>query len=582
MKAYKILWDNVFKYCKPLLLLIILSSSVYAFSLISMVAQKTYFDRVTMFLHGNYSFGLVLFWLAIFYITRSFSGGFLIPLSGAKDLYYDYSVTYQVQRSQHRINNAARLENYDTKEIFDLMQRSNDALTSGALKSTVNSVAAFLTMAISFISMAATLYLVNESFLFLAAILVFPIFLEHLWFEKRQYILEKDVISEKRKQKFDITHICDREFYISTKVAGAANYFIGEWESLQEHITELQQAIHRRRLLFGLITGVIKSMCVVTIVFIAFKELSLNRISLGTFALLIGVIGMLLSYMDFFVHTLSQSVVRIQELREVSKYYNIPLESNSIMPNNHIDSIELENVSFKYQSVDEMAVKNINLSFKKGEKVAIFGVNGAGKTTLTNLIMGLYTPTMGVVKYDGVDISQYNKGLWREKITAVFQDYGVYNLTIHENVYLGNLKRKFNATSLDEALTIAGFPNGKYEGQQKIGRAFGGIELSKGERQKLAIARSYYNDEAELIIIDEPTAALDPIAEEALYQSFLKDAGEKTMFLVSHRLSAARIVDRILVIDSAQIIEDGTHEQLIAQNGIYAKAYKAQATLYRR
>lgn len=582
MKVFRLLWDNVFKYCKKLLALIVISCSVYAFHLVPVFVQKIYFDRLERFLKGDFAFLLLLFWLFLFYAVRSISGGFLIPFSGAKDLYYEYAVTYQVRLSQHRINNAVPLESFETKAIYELMQRADEALTSGALRSTVNAVAAFLTMAISLFSMLVSLAVLNPWFLLFAAFLVVPMFVEYFWFEKKLYFIQKQMVDARRRQSFSVSHICDREYFFQTRVSGAADHFLEVWEQCRGQVEDCYGRLHRRRLLFGLAAGVVKSGGILAMVVVGLSMLSRGSISVGSFSVLIGVIGMIISYMDFFISTLSQSIVRIRELREISAYYDLPRETGAAAPDSTVGEIALENVSFRYPSRENMALTHINKVFKKGEKVAVFGINGAGKTTLTNLIMGLYAPTAGAVKYSGVNIAGYDKNLWREKISAVFQDYKIYCLSIYDNVAIGNLRKEVSREALDAALLQAGFPVEKYSGQQFIGRMFDGAELSGGEAQKLAIARAVYRSGAEVIVIDEPTAALDPMAEEALYQSFLEHSGDKTLFLVSHRLGSVRIADRILVMDASEILEDGTHEQLLAQDGIYARIYREQAGLYER
>lgn len=586
MKLYKLLWENVFKHCKILLLLILLSSSVYAFSLIPIFFQSEYFERLELFLQGNYSFLVLLFWLIIFYITRSISGGFLIPLGAIKDLYYEYSVTRHARRSQHKINNAVPLEVYDTDSLYSLMQRADEALTSGALRSTVNALSAFLTMAISLVSMLISLYVINPYFLLFAILLVIPIFVEFFWFEKKQYMLEKKLVTIKRRQGYCLNHICDKAYFLQTRLSGTAERFASDWGRNQFEIECLYLKIQKRRMLFSLGSSVIKSGSMVIMTMIGLKQLADGTMSIGSFSVLLGVIGMMLSYMNFFVRTLSQSIVRIEELREVSAYYDIPQESEGDVSSNancgEIRDIQLENVSFRYASRQQNALNHINKTFRKGERIAIFGLNGAGKTTLTNVIMGLLTPTEGQVKYNSTDVAHLSKNLWRKKITAIFQDYVVYNLSVYDNVRIGNIEEDRTDEQLDQILKDAGFPINKHPGNSQIGKLFGGIELSKGESQKLAIARSYFNADANVIVIDEPTAALDPIAEEALYQAFLDGAGDKTLFLVSHRLGSARIADRILVMDASEIVEDGTHEELLAKNGLYAKIYREQSVLYDR
>ena len=581
MKLARILWENVFKHCKLLIFLIILSCFVYAFALIPIWINKRYIDNLQLFLAGNYSFSLLIFWLLIFYITRAISGGVLIPLAGAKDLYYEYTVTRHVRKSQHIINNAISLENYDSANIYDLMERAAKALTSGALRSTVNAIASFLTMAISFISILISLFILHYLFIVLAILLVIPMFIEYFWFQKRLYLIEKNLTMTRRKQSFCLDHI-NGGYFFQTRISGSAPYFINKWDIYREELERNYNKIHKKKMAFGLFSGTIKSASIIGMILTGLFLLSENRITVGSFSVLIGVIGMLLSYIDFFINTLSQSIVRISELKDACLYYNIPQEKIENFPSTEIGDIVLENVSFKYQSRDTYALLKVSKTFKRGEKIAILGVNGAGKTTLTNIIMGLYTPSSGKVLYNDINLSDHDKTKWREKITTIFQDFQIHNLTISDNVFIANTRKEKDLNTIESSLKLAGFPMDKYSVDTLIGRTFDGEELSRGESQKLAAARSYYNTDAEIIIIDEPTAALDPIAEEQLYQSYIKNSGNKTLFIVSHRLGSVKVADRILVMDSSKIFEDGTHEQLLNKNGLYAKMYKEQAKLYKR
>jgi ABC-type multidrug transport system fused ATPase/permease subunit len=572
----------VFKHCKPLLFLILVSSSVYAFALIPIWLQKTYIDNLQAFLAGSYSFGALIFWLLLFYFTRVLSGGFLIPLAGAKDLYYEYTTTRHVRKSQHRINNSIKLENYDSQNVYNLMERSAQALTSGALRSTVNAVAASLTMLISFGSMLISLAVIHYSFLLYSVVLIGPSFLEYFWFQKRLYGIEKSLVETRRRQGFCLNHVTGKSYYLQTRISGSASYFINEWEKYREKTERLFNEVHRRKITFGAFSGIVKSGCITGMIFTGLSLLSGERISIGSFSSLVGIIGMLMGYMNFFISTLSQSIVRVSELKEACRYYEIPLEKREDSPISTIGDVTLENVSFKYESGEKDALTGITHTFRHGEKIAILGLNGAGKTTLTNIIMGLYTPHDGRVLYNGVDIADRDRTKWRQKFTAVFQDFQIYNITISDNVFLAYTREKKDLNALRASLELAGFPLDKYEPDTQIGRHFNGIELSRGEAQKLAAARSYYNSQAEIIVVDEPVSALDPLAEERLYQTFINNSGDKTLLIVSHHMASVKVVDRILVMDSSKILEEGTHEQLLKKNGVYSRMYKEQAALYAR
>ncbi len=583
MKFLRLLWDNVFKYCKALIILVIISSSVYAMSLIPIWIQKVYIDRLQQFLTGNYALIPLIWWLILLYVTRTVSGGVLIPCAAAKDLYYEYIVTRNVRRSQHRMNNSIRLEYYNSKTMYELMERAGTALTSGALRDTVNAVASFLTMSISLISILISLWVIHPAFLILAIIIILPMFLEYFWFQKRIYEIDRSLITEKRRQQFCIDHISGIDYFFQTRLSGSATHFVNEWERYRHNSEKLRNQVYKRKILFSLLSGFVISGCVVGMIIFGTYLLSIQYITIGAFSALIGIIGMMVNYMDFFISTLSQSIVKIGELKEISRYYEMEQELKEEDPPSTVGNITLEDVAFQYESRSTLAVEGIKKTFQKGEKIAVLGINGAGKTTLMNLIMGLYTPTKGRVLYNGIDISFHDKTKWHERFTAVFQDYQIYNVSIADNVFLADTRKEKNMDEIMKSLNWAGFPSDKWESVDvQIGRAFNGIELSGGEAQKLAIARSYYNSDAEVIVIDEPTAALDPNSEELLYQSFLKNTDGKILFIVSHRLGSVKLATRILVMDNSKILEDGSHEQLLEQNGLYAKMYREQATLYNR
>ncbi len=268
------------------------------------------------------------------------------------------------------------------------------------------------------------------------------------------------------------------------------------------------------------------------------------------------------------------------------------------------ESLRLEGLSFTYETdesgkdeedesgkeqkkVSEKsreALRGIDLEIKRGEKIALVGYNGAGKTTLTKLIMRLYDPTGGRVLYNGVDIKEYRLDEYRRRIGALFQDFRIFAATIAENVLCRDFEEA-DREKVEGALRAATFgakldelPDGI---MTPLTREFDpdGVNLSGGEAQKVAIARVFASD-AELIIMDEPSSALDPAAEYELNHAILNYAGEKTVIFISHRLSTTRMADRIYMFDSGRIIEAGTHDELMLQNGKYADMFRLQAKKY--
>jgi ATP-binding cassette subfamily B protein len=244
--------------------------------------------------------------------------------------------------------------------------------------------------------------------------------------------------------------------------------------------------------------------------------------------------------------------------------------------------IDFTNVSYHYTN-GAMALEDVSLRIAPGECVALVGENGAGKTTLVKLLCRLYDPTSGAIAVDGVDLRALDLERWRAGLGAVFQDFGRYHLTVAENIALGRLDALATPERIAHAAAQAGFAdhaarltNG-YETQ--LGGQFGGVDLSGGQWQTLGIARALLRD-AEILILDEPTAALDPRAEHALFERFRQLAAGKTTLFITHRLASVAMADRILVLKHGRLVEQGTHRELMALNGEYAALYRLQADHY--
>ncbi|HEX3110915.1 MAG TPA: ABC transporter ATP-binding protein [Thermoanaerobaculia bacterium] len=260
--------------------------------------------------------------------------------------------------------------------------------------------------------------------------------------------------------------------------------------------------------------------------------------------------------------------------------------------------IVFEDVGFRYRGSESWAVRHVNLRLAPGERVALVGENGAGKTTLTKLLARLYDPTEGRILLDGVDLRHYDLASLRSAIAVIFQDFVRYDLRLDENIGVGEIEEVrdsldrtagFSPPTTHPAIVEAAeksmasslldhLPNGY---QQVLGRRFeGGVELSGGEWQKVALARAYIR-KASVVILDEPTAALDARAEYEVFSRFAELVSGQTALLISHRFSTVRMADRVIVLKEGRVVEEGTHDALLAQNGLYAELFSLQAEGYR-
>jgi ATP-binding cassette subfamily B protein len=263
-----------------------------------------------------------------------------------------------------------------------------------------------------------------------------------------------------------------------------------------------------------------------------------------------------------------------------------------------------EDVGFQYPGSDTWAVRHVNLRIALGEKIALVGENGAGKTTLAKLLARLYDPTEGRILLDGVDLRQYDLRSVRRTIGVIFQDFVHYDLRLDENIGIGEISqvqeyldrpvepwasdpsRSFTShnaivAAAEKSQAAALVRNLPFGYRQMLGRRFeGGIELSGGEWQKIALARAYIRN-AQVVILDEPTAALDARAEYETFARFAELVSGQMALLISHRFSTVRMANRILVLQQGAITEEGTHEELVFKNGLYAELFRLQAEGYR-
>ena len=242
-------------------------------------------------------------------------------------------------------------------------------------------------------------------------------------------------------------------------------------------------------------------------------------------------------------------------------------------------TIKFDNVSFKYPGTDKYVLKNVNFEISPYKKIALVGYNGAGKTTLTNLLLRLYDVTEGAITINGVNIKEWDINAYHRNFAAVFQDFSLFGATLGENVSMDDSHEK---EKVEEALNAADFHRELPDGTDSILlREFddNGVSLSGGEAQKIAIARAFYKD-CPFAVLDEPSANLDPVAEYALNQSMANAADRKTVIFISHRLSTTVMADEIYMLENGEIIEHGSHEELMALDGKYAYMFRLQAEKY--
>lgn len=399
---------------------------------------------------------------------------------------------------------------------------------------------------------------------------------------RRMYTgLENRAAPYRRKYEYYEKCICAREYAKETRLWRAEGFFKERYrENLREY-TRLQWKTTKHSelveiaLRFLLLIGYVGT--IVMLLYYLFQ----GEISVGAFAAVFSSLDQLFDRMENVFNYQVGSITR--QFGAAQNYYgflNLKEREGRMEEILMRERIELRGVCFAYPNSTSNALSDINLAVEKGETVAIVGVNGSGKSTLTRILMGLYVPTEGEMLIDGKDIKNLSPLTLKRDVSAVFQRYQCYKMTVEENIRLSDIE---SSMGVEDALKKADFTldSEKFtEGiETMLGKDFGGIDLSGGQWQRLAIARGLYRNH-DMIILDEPTAAIDPLEEADIYHKFAEMSRDKTAVIVTHRLGSAKIADRIIVMDAGRIVETGTHEELMEMSGCYSELYQAQAKWY--
>lgn len=311
------------------------------------------------------------------------------------------------------------------------------------------------------------------------------------------------------------------------------------------------------------------------------KSISLADLTIMT-SLMVAMTWILIDLFEDIMN-LMKSGVFINNLRGFLEYKEaIPEDSDGEEPSMEFESLEFRNVSFSYK--DELTIKNLSFTIKKGEVAALVGHNGAGKTTIIKLMLRLYDPTEGEIYYNGKNIKEYNLRKYRDIFATVFQDFALFGMTVKENVLMGRHMENEDEKVI-EALRRAGVYDKIMTLKDGINTMMtkefdeNGAVLSGGESQKVAVARTFLK-ESPLKIFDEPSSALDPIAEYDLFKNIMAEGASHTMLFISHRLSSVKNCDKVFMLENGTLIEEGTHKELMELDGKYAKMYRRQAMNY--
>jgi ATP-binding cassette subfamily B protein len=374
------------------------------------------------------------------------------------------------------------------------------------------------------------------------------------------------------------------------KIFGLGPYLTDRYREIAEKCIQQIRQLQNKRLLVSVVLSTVGSAgYYAAYIFVVFRALS-GRISVGELSFLVGAIAGASSNIQSFFSTFSSISDQALFLTDLLEFFAVEPKIRSprrpLPAPRHIQKgFEFRKVCFRYPGSDRMIVNNLDFHLEPGERVALIGENGQGKTTLVKLITRLYDPTSGQILLDGHDLRKYRCEDLAREVGVIFQDFMRYEMTAAENIGVGRVEKILDrdriSVSAHKGMADEVVSKLDHGMDQLLGRRFdGGVDLSGGEWQRIALARAYMRD-AQLLILDEPSAALDAKSEFEVFSRFADLTEGKMALLISHRFSTVRMVDRILVLENGAIAEQGSHDQLMAKGGRYAEMFDLQAAGYR-
>jgi ATP-binding cassette subfamily B protein len=484
-----------------------------------------------------------------------------------------------------RKTNSLDIAFFESEQFYDKLQNAYREAASRPLE-IISQLFSLVQLAVTFSSLVLLLFRLHWAILPLIAITTLPTLLVQSRYGGRNYWMLRRRAPELRKQQYFGNLLTSDWFIKEIRVFQLENYFLNLYRSLfEKFFRENRNLVVQRDLNSVMASAGSLVGWLLTVVYVIVQTVEHN-ITIGDLALYTQGVSMAQGQFQALLSGLSGLYSNGLFIRNLFEFFALPSRdpASGKLWTEPIIRIEFQNVSFCYPGTDRQVLHDVSFQVGRGQSLALVGRNGAGKTTIVKLLCRLYEPTRGKILVNGEDIADYAPQSVQKQMAVLFQDYGHYQLTARENIGMGRLAQVNDMAAIEAAARRSGadsFIHTLQHGYETtLGRWFkGGAELSVGQWQKVALARAFLR-KGGLLILDEPTAALDAEAEFEVFEELLHDSSTHITLLISHRFSTVRMADCILVLEDGRCIESGSHEALMAVGGQYARLFKLQAKGY--
>ena len=440
----------------------------------------------------------------------------------------------------------------------------------------------------SFTASFSMLFLFDWIFSLLFLVLTIPVIIVNIMYEKKFDDLQLKTAPDVRRFSYYRWMLTDRSPAQDVRVYDLTAPLKARYDEEKEKYRNENKKFNLKKVSANFFTEIIKRSGEILFTIVLCTRAINGIVTVGDLALYVSYVT--ISSTSF--QNAATTLVSLKKLvvKKMERFFdflntNCPEHGKGSRPLSDFNSLSFHNVRFKYPGTEKYVLDGVSFTLNKGDKLSIVGINGAGKTTIIKLMIGLYPVDSGEILINGYPMSEYSMSDIRNMFSVVFQSYVQYPLTLRENIALSDLSRYNDDNAIRSALEASGatkyLTNSLDNLDTYMTRSFDdkGIELSKGQWQKIAISRAYFKN-ASIIVFDEPSSALDAESEDMVFSDFSNMSSEKSGILISHRISGAKLSNKIIVLDSGKIIESGTHDELIHLNGLYCQLYQLQMTKY--